>query len=203
MKGSLPGRVLWVKIPGRRHGLRPLQVTSRSGGVGGKTPPCGLPRPWRGGVLLGFLSRETRPQLGSCLRCSGTGEEGQKLAVSKHNYSRSDRPVQYSIDRFTLATWSPALPEAPLPHSLSLVLKAYLPPLPARVLDPREGQGPVFSLGPEQKTGGGGDTQLTLQQGPPPSCPLPPTSGLRSVTIKPLPTSSWAYRAGPPNPRLL
>lgn len=37
MKGSFPGRVLWVKIPGRRHDLRPLQVTSQSGGVGGKT----------------------------------------------------------------------------------------------------------------------------------------------------------------------
>lgn len=111
-------------------------------------------------MLLGFLSRETRAQLGSCMRCSGMGEEGQKLAVSKHNYGRSDRPVQYSIDRFTLATWSPALPEAPLPHSVSLVLKAHLPPLPARVLDPREGQGPVFLLGPEQKTWGGTHNSL-------------------------------------------
>lgn len=146
MRGSLPARALWVKDSLQRVGILFvwLPVTSRRRSVGGETLLCPTSLPLERWVLLGSVARETGAQLGSCLRCSGTGEEGQKLAVLKYNYSQSDRPVQYSIDRFTLATWSPALPEAPLPHGASLVLKAHLPPLPAWLLDPRRGRALCF-----------------------------------------------------------
>lgn len=102
-----------------------------------------LAGPWRGGRRGASVPGGRCPARALRVVPHG-GEGGQELAVLKYNYSQSDRPVQYSIDRFTLATWSPTLPEAPLPHGVSLVLKAHLPPLPAGLLGPKRGRAPCF-----------------------------------------------------------
>lgn len=83
-----------------------LRVASRSRGVGGKTRPCRPLRPARGGVRGLSVPGDSCPArtLSAGL---WDGRGGPAPAVRKHNYGQSDRPVQYSIDRFTLATWSP------------------------------------------------------------------------------------------------
>ena len=107
------------------------------------------------GPLGGFLSRESPcsagvPPVGRAL---GQARRPTGRPFEADNYSQSRGLVQYSIDRFTLATWSQAPPSAPIPHGTSLVLKG--PPSPGLGgTTSREGQSPASRIPQEQELGG-------------------------------------------------
>lgn len=150
-----------------------LRVASRSRGVGGKTRPCDH------GALREVGCRELSVPGDSCparTLSAGLwdGQGGPVPAVRKHNYGQSDRPVQYSIDRFTLATWSPRREHL---SARAPGLKGTPPSPPSRVAGPKGGARPrALALPPaeDRDSCSASSRPSTLQWGP---CPPYPISG--------------------------